>query len=585
MRLDLFPHPRRLRPHPGVCEFPRRVRRVLGPVGREEPEAYRLDIAPDGITLTSATGAGLFHAGQTLRQIRDQTGPAKLPCLKILDWPEFPVRGFYHDVTRGKVPTLKTLLALAEKCAAHKINQLQLYIEHTFAFRRHPEVWRGADPLTADEIRALDARCAELHIDLVPSFSTFGHFYTWIHEKFPGLNELERDVSGEPFCWWDRMQHYTLDCRNPKSIALVREIIAETRPLFRSRFYNICADETFDLGKGRNRSLAGKIGPGRLYVDFLKQVLGAVQEAGAVPMFWGDIIGKYPELIGGLPTRAVILDWDYDPPLSHSKSDLLQAAGRDYYICPGVNGWNGWLPDYEKARQNITRFARLGQRRGACGLLNTDWGDYGHINSLGPTWPGLILGACAGWHPESPALDRARFEAAVSRRLFGDSSGRLLPLLRQAASSRRATWQMVAWSVQPRSKDFPDDWFDAATGLPNGIFKHPAAAHRRALGRICRIQDEVLALLPACRPVEPLLADEVRTGLLGLRAMEEFHLVARHRAGKSRACPVKAVETAARLRELDRMLSRVWMRRNKPSELHRIREVLQGAAALVERAS
>lgn len=584
MHLDLFPHPRRLRQSIGVCKFPRRVRRVLGSVGREEPEAYRLDIAPNGITLTSPSEAGLFYARQTLRQIRDQTDPSKLPCLEILDWPVFPVRGFYHDVTRGKVPTLKTLLALAERCAAHKINQLQLYMEHTFAYRRHPEVWRGADPLTADEIRALDARCAELHIDLVPSFSTFGHFYTWIHEKFPDLNELERNVSGEPFCWWDRMQHFTLDCQNPKSIALVREIIAETRPLFRSRFYNICADETFDLGKGRNRGLAEKIGPGRLYVDFLKQILGAVQEADAVPMFWGDIIGKYPELIGELPTRAVILDWDYDPPLSHSKSDLLQAAGRDYYICPGVNGWNCWLPDYEKARQNITRFARLGRRRGACGLLNTDWGDYGHIQTLGPTWPGMILGACAGWHPESAGLDRTRFEAAVSRRLFGDSSGRLFRLLRQAPSCRRATWQMVAWSVQPRSKDFPDDWFDAATGLPNDLFKHPTAAHRRALNRICRIQDEVLGLLPACRPVDPLLADEVRTGLLGLRAMEGFYLVAHHRAGKARACPVKPVEVAARLRELDSELSHVWLRRNKPSELHRIREVLQSAAALVESA-
>lgn len=582
MFLALLPHPRRMRYLKGVCEAPLNLRRVLKPIGRAEPEAYRLDIAPGGITLTSASEAGLFYAEQTLRQILKQTDPSRPPCLRILDWPVFPVRGFYHDVTRGKVPTLETLLSLAETCAAYKINQLQLYIEHTFAYRQHPEVWRGADPLTAEEILALDARCAELHIDLVPSFSTFGHFYTWIRQKFPDLNELERDVSSEPFCWFDRMQHYTLDCQNPKSIALVREIIAETRPLFRSRFYNICADETFDLGKGRNRGLSEKNGPGRLYVDFLKQIIGAVQEAGAVPMFWGDIIGKYPELIHELPPSAVVLDWDYDPPLTHSNSDLLQAAGRTYYICPGVNGWNSWLPDYGKAYKNITRFARLGEQRGASGLLNTDWGDYGHINTLGPTLPGLILGASAGWHPRSPALGRQRFEAALSRHLFGDSCGLLLGLLREAVSSRRATWQMVAWSVQARSKDFPDEWFDAASGLPCGIFKHPASAHRKALKTICRIQDKVHASLLAFESFDALAIYEVCVGLSGLRVMEEFHLVLHHRAGRTRTCPLDPTEVAARLRDLNQRLSNVWHQRNKPSELHRIEEVLQGAAALLE---
>lgn len=581
MSLDLFPHPRRLRYRKDLCEAPSNVRRVLKPIGRTEPEAYRLDIAPRGITMTSASEAGLFYAEQTLRQILKQTDPAAPPCLRILDWPVFPVRGFYHDVTRGKVPTLKTLLSLAEKCAAYKINQLQLYIEHTFAYQQHPEVWRGADPLTAEEIRTLDARCAELHIDLVPSFSTFGHFYTWIRQKSPDLNELERDVSSEPFCWHDRMMHYTLDCQNPQSIALVREIIAETRPLFRSRFYNICADETFDLGKGRNRSLAEKIGPGRLYVDFLKQIIGAVQEAGAVPMFWGDIIGKYPELIHELTPDAVILDWDYDAPLTHSKSHLLQASGRAFYICPGVSGWNSWLPDYGKAYKNITRFARLGEQRGACGLLNTDWGDYGHINTLGPTMPGLILGACAGWHPRSPALGRQRFEDSLSQ-ILGDPSGRLLGLLREAVASRRATWQMVAWSVQARSKDFPDEWFDAATGLPRGIFKLPAAAHWKALETIRRVQNTFYELVLAFQSYDALAMYEVNVGLSGLRVMEEFHLVLYHRAGRTRVCPLDPTEVADRLRELNQSLWAVWLNRNKPSEFHRIDEVLKGAAALME---
>ena len=282
--LDLLIPPRRLRRLAGSVSARTKPRRVAPLVPRPEAGAFEVGIRPDGIELRAADEAGYFYAAQTLTRLRRQFG-AKLPALELADWPAFPVRGFYHDVTRGKVPTLKTLLSLAETCAAHRLNHLELYIEHTYAFARHPEVWQGADPLTADEIRALDARCAELHIELVPSFSTFGHFYTWIHNKFPELNELERNVSADPFTWWDRMSHYTLDCRDPRSLELVEEIIREVRPLFRSRHFNICCDETFDLGKGKNRVAAARLGNGRLYVDFLKSIMTVVRDCSAVPLF------------------------------------------------------------------------------------------------------------------------------------------------------------------------------------------------------------------------------------------------------------------------------------------------------------
>ena len=56
-------------------------------------------------------------------------------------------RGLMLDVSRGKVPTLATLLALVDGLAAHKYNQLQLYIEHTFDFPSHPDIGAGTDPL------------------------------------------------------------------------------------------------------------------------------------------------------------------------------------------------------------------------------------------------------------------------------------------------------------------------------------------------------------------------------------------------------------------------------------------------------
>lgn len=531
--------------------------------------------------MKAADPAGLFYARQTLDQI-DRQFPKLRPCVEILDWPDFPVRGFYHDVSRGKVPTLKTLLALAETCARYKLNQLQLYIEHTYAFKNHPEVWSGADPLTAEEIRTLDARCAELHIDLVPSFSTFGHFYTWIHNKFPELNELERDVSGDPFTFWDRQQHYTLDCRNPRSIALIREIIQEVRPLFRSKFFNICADETFDLGKGKNKEAVAKLGEGRLYLDFVKQIMEAVHAAGAVPMFWGDIIAKHPELVGEIPKDAVFLTWEYGINFERQEKEnrLLHKQRRSFYVCPGTASWMGFLPAMHTAERNIAGSATLGLKHGAQGLLNTDWGDYGHVAPLGLSMPGLILGASCGWNAAGVSLPE--FRRTVSETFFGDPDGTLLDLLVEASAAGRASWVVICWALQPRAADHPDNWFEPASGLPYGLFKTAARSHFAALKKIRILRGEIEHVLTRCRPSDPLLIEEIRVALLGIELMEEVTLIFFHQAGKTKMLPPDANATSSRLRELDRRLAAIWKKRNKPSELFRIREILRAAAVRVK---
>lgn len=551
-----------------------RVATRIAAIGRAEVGAYRLSIGPERVVIEAGDAAGIFYGKMTLRQLREQFGGG-LPCLEIEDWPDFPVRGYYHDVTRGKVPKLKTLIALADTCARYKLNQLQLYVEHTFAFRRHPEVWAGADPLTADEIRALDAHCAKLHIDLVPSFSTFGHLYGWIRtKKFAHLNELEVDAPGEPFNWWDRQQHYTLDCRNPESLALVREIIAEVRPLFRSKLFNVCADETFDLGKGRNRKLAEHLGTGRLYMDFLLQIFEAVREAGATPMFWGDVIGKHPELLREIPDDVIALDWDYGEGLKDSHAGLMQKSGRTFYVCPGVSGWARWLNNYRTAHRNITRFARLGKRSGATGLLNTDWGDYGHINALGLAVPGLVYGACAGWNCRSADLKEGQIEEAVSRAELGDASGRLLGLLREAAGSTCANWRMIATWRQPRSRSMPDEWFDAKTGLPDDMMKIPPRKFAAARAKILDLTKKIGRVLVRATPRDPLVANEIRTALLGQCVLEEICLALRR--GDSGTPAGKAV--AKKIRVLEARLRRDWHSRNKPGEYDKVRDVLLGAA-------
>ena len=90
------------------------------------------------------------------------------------------------DISRNRVPTMQTLLELVDLLASWKINQLQLYTEHTFAYRNHPIVWADASPMTGEEILALDAYCRERFIELVPNQNSYGHMTPWlIHDQIP----------------------------------------------------------------------------------------------------------------------------------------------------------------------------------------------------------------------------------------------------------------------------------------------------------------------------------------------------------------------------------------------------------------
>ena len=102
------------------------------------------------------------------------------------------------DISRCKVPTMDTLRGLVRLLARLRYNQLQLYTEHTFAFRDHETVWREASPLTAKEVQEIDQLCIENGIELVPNFNSFGHFERWLrHEPYKHLAECPEGFERE----------------------------------------------------------------------------------------------------------------------------------------------------------------------------------------------------------------------------------------------------------------------------------------------------------------------------------------------------------------------------------------------------
>jgi len=402
---------------------------------------YSLKIQEDGAYVTAGSLNALGWGVQTLRQIVRQSA-GLLPGLVVEDEPDIPNRGFYHDATRGRIQTLDHLKELADTLCFYKMNQLQLYVEHTYLFRDLPELWRDDTPLTAEEIMELDQYCYDRGIELVPSLATFGHLYKLLGTKTcEDLCELP-DSFGKKFSFRDRMAHHTVNVSNPASIALVKDMILEFMQLFRTNKFNLCADETFDLGKGKSADLAKEKGTGRLYLDYVKELFDFLIENGKIPMFWGDIICGHPELCEEIPDQVVCLTWGYVDDQSDWAAKIIHKVGALQYLCPGVRGWNTWVNMLKGSYLNITRMCRFTRQYNGIGVLNTDWGDFGHINQPIFSIPGLIYGAVCSWGEQVPEYEELNRQISVLE--FGDASGQLLSVLEKINAQTVFEWYNVA---------------------------------------------------------------------------------------------------------------------------------------------
>ena len=529
------------------------------------PQGYELVITPDGITLEARDNAGIFYGVCTLIQISN-LNPSKeqgagsqisnLPCLKVEDWPDFPVRGVMLDVSRDKVPTMQTTLALVDMLAGWKINQFQLYTEHTFAYRHHPEVWAKASPFTAQEIMGLDVYCRERHIELVPNQNSFGHMEHWLaHPRYLPLAEIDHEFDVP---WGKHAGPFSLCPIDPGSLDLVRSLFDELLPHFSSRMFNVGCDETFDVGQGRSKAEVNQHGPGRVYLDFLQKIYNEVKARGHTMQFWGDIIVQHPELISELPKDAIALEWGYEA--RHPFDDhgaKFAASGIPFYVCPGTSSWCSIAGRTDNALGNLLSAAENGLKHGAVGYLNTDWGDRGHWQFLPVSYIGLAMGAAYSWALEANRnTDAAQ---AVSLHAFRDPTG----TLGRVAYDLGNVYQAVGFVPHNSSVLFwvfhrpLDKALGGYTGVTVTLLKQTLKAIDHAMRGLGKAKSH--------RPDAELVVREFENAAHLLRhGCQRALLSLEQRPAKAAAL---RRELATDLRQIVREYKRLWLARNRPGGL------------------
>jgi hexosaminidase len=375
------------------------------------PEGYRLTISKRGVEVVAADDAGAFYARATLAQLA-HLHDGMLPVGTVDDWPDLPVRGVMLDISRDKVPTPATLRELIARLASWKVNQVHLYMEHTFAYRDHEEVWASASPLTSDEVRVLDRFCRAHHVELVPNRNCLGHMERWLkHHRY-------RLLAIAPDGWTDHRGRVraptTLDPAKPAALALVRELLAELLEAFTSARVHVGLDEPWELPPERATD----------YLDWVAALRALPELEGREMLLWGDILANHPELVDALPGGVTVCEWGYEDwhPFA-ARASTLAAAERPFWVCPGTSSWLSILGRVTNAVGNCAAAADAAQAHGGSGLLVTDWGDMGHLQYLPVSEPALAYAAAVSWCLETNRdLD---LRAALDVHVFDDPAGEI----------------------------------------------------------------------------------------------------------------------------------------------------------------
>lgn len=467
---------------------------ILDAATMREPgtEAYRLEINATGARLIARTPTGLRWARATLAQLRAHP---RIPRLVIEDAPRFAHRGVLLDISRDRVPTMATLLALVDQLAGWKINHLQFNIEHTVAYRGHEPAWRAADPLTLDELSTLDAYCAERGVAFTANQNCLGHCERWLrHPRYQPLAEVAtgRMQNG---VWY--IEPNTLCPTDPRSLEFVADLLHQQLPRCSGAYANIGCDEPWDLGHGRSQAACDARGKAAVFSEYVSHVAAIASSLGKRPQFWCD---PHPNENNQLPADLVALVWGYD---AHTDfATRLQAhrrAGREAWVAPGTSCWNSSTGRTWNRRANLDRAAA---ERDAAGFLCTAWGDGGHRQQWPITLFGFADAAMTAWSGPGHYDDRAAGAQAFGSPALGEWLAQLGNADAELSRGERPNLDAQNPVQPPHNKNAT--WHELHTPLWEPPQLGNVAAWREVADRL----DALTVALPAGIP--QLVADECR---------------------------------------------------------------------------
>ncbi len=235
-------------------------------------EGYSLDISEEGVTLKSASQAGLFYGIQTLRQMfpaqveKQAAGekPVYLRFVSIEDEPHFEWRGTMVDVARSFFG-LEYLKKHVDRMAFYKMNRLHLHLSDDQGWRieikskpklteigsKGSTIGGNSGYLTQKEYLELQEYAAARNIIVIPEIDMPGHVYAAL-AAYPelscdGYSNLTPARATPPELYSGYEVGWSKFClEKPEIYDFVNEVIGEIAGITKGPWIHIGGDEIED---------------------------------------------------------------------------------------------------------------------------------------------------------------------------------------------------------------------------------------------------------------------------------------------------------------------------------------------------
>jgi hypothetical protein len=275
---------------------------------------------------------------------------------------------------------LEALGQSLRKLADRGINTVILEVDYNFAFKSHPELRRGSNPITRDGARKFAATCRKLGIRLIPEFQSLGH-QSWAGETFPLLTVYPLfDITPGAF-----PGNHGVYCRewnplNPAVAEIIFQLMDEIIDAFRAAAVHVGMDEIFLLGSDLSPSTKGQ-NPAALFAKAVNEIhQHLVRERHVEMLMWGDRLidgksydyGEWESSMNGtaaavdmIPKDIIVCPWHYEPRDAYPSIQMFLDKG--FRVLPA--GWNKL-----EATKALIEYIRRYDDPKLLGYMFTTWG-------------------------------------------------------------------------------------------------------------------------------------------------------------------------------------------------------------------
>ncbi|WP_069884864.1 beta-N-acetylhexosaminidase [Streptomyces luteocolor] len=288
------------------------------------PEGYRVVSARGSLTITSRSGAGLFHGVQTVRQhlpaaiekSGKQRGPWRVAGGTVEDAPRYGYRSTMLDVSRHFF-TVDQVKRYIDQAALYKMNKLHLHLSDDQGWRIAVDSWprlttyggstqvgggKGGS-YTKAQYKEIVAYAASRYMDVVPEIDMPGH----TNAALASYAELNCDGVAPPLYTGTEVGFSSLCVKKDVTYDFVDDVIRELAAMTPGEYLHIGGDEAHSTSHED-------------FVAFMDKVQPVVAKYGKTVMGWHQLTGARPA------KGAVAQYWGYDRTGAAEREQVVNAA-------------------------------------------------------------------------------------------------------------------------------------------------------------------------------------------------------------------------------------------------------------------